>query len=201
MRLPWPRPKPAEPHSHDNGAFVTFRLNARLQPVHRGEIFEDPLDAAMSAQGLGEIDGGGTQQGTTGEVDFCDIVAFIHDPVATNAPAVASILEGVGAPVGSRYQGDGWDDATPFGVTQGLALYLNGTNLPDETYATADVNELIERLLEALGDAGEMMSHWEGPTETALYFYGKTYDAMADALAPVIGTHPLAQQSRIERIA
>jgi len=201
MKLPWSRPKPSAPHSHENGAFVTFRLNARLQPMHRGEIFEDPLDSAMSAQGLGEIDGGGTQQGPSGEVDYCDIVAFIHDPVATNATAVVSILEGAGVPIGSRYQVDGSDDATPFGVTQGLALYLNGTDLPDETYATEDVNELIERLLEALGDAGAMMSHWEGSAETALYFYGKTYDAMAAALAPVIAAHPLAQQSRVEQIA
>lgn len=204
MRLPWSRPKSgetAEPHSHDNGASVTFRLNARLQPMHRGEVFEDRLDAALAERGLGEIEGGGTMQTDNGELECCDIVVFVHDPVATNAPTIAALLEGLGAPLGSRYRVDGSDDKVEFGAAHGLALYLNGTDLPDETYATEDVNELIERLGESLGDVGTMMSHWEGPTETALYFYGKEYDAMADALAPVIAAHPLAQQSRVERIA
>lgn len=96
---------------------------------------------------------------------------------------------------------DGSDAKVRFGVTQGLALYLNGTHLSDETNATEDVNELISRLLEALGDHGAMMSHGEGPTETALYFCGKAYDALAAALAPVVVVHPLGQQSWVKQIA
>jgi hypothetical protein len=201
MRLPWSRAESAEPHNHDNGATVTFRLNARLQPMHRGEAFEDPLDELLAKRGIGEVEGGGTQMSDHGEVECCDIVVFVHDPVAENAAAIATMLEELGAPLGSRYRADGSDESVAFGESEGLALYLNGTDLPEETYATQDVNELIERLDEAIGYTGQMMSHWEGPTETALYFYGDPYDVMADALAPVIARHPLAQRSRVERIA
>jgi hypothetical protein len=56
-----------------------------------------------------------------------------------------------------------------FGITEGLAVYLNGTDLPDEVYVGGDVNELIAALLECLGAEGDMQSWWEGPRETALY--------------------------------
>ena len=201
MKRPWKSASSSEPHNHDNGQAVTFRLNARLQPMHRGEVFEDPLDEALAKRGIGEIEGGGTMQSDNGEIECCDIVVFVHDPVAANAATIAAELEGLGAPLGSRYRVDGADDPVPFGVSGGLALYLNGTDLPDEVYLTQDVNELIERLDEAIGYTGKMMSHWEGPTETALYFYGDPYDVMAAALAPVIAAHPLAAQSRMEQIA
>lgn len=201
MKLPWSRAASAEPHNHDNGKAVTFRLNARLQPMHRGESFEDPLDEKLAQLGIGEVEGGGTFMSDNGEVECCDIVVFVHDPVDSNAATIASLLEELGAPLGSRYRVDDSDESVPFGESGGLGLYLNGTDLPEETYATQDVNELIERLDEAIGYTGQLMSHWEGPSETALYFYGDPFEVMAEALAPVITRHPLAQQSRVERIA
>jgi len=102
---------------------------------------------------------------------------------------------------GSPHVVDGSDATVRFGVTQGLALYLYGTDLSDETKATEDANELIPRLPEALGDNGAMMSRAEGPTETALYFCGKAYDALAAPLALVVVVHPLGQQSWVEQIA
>jgi hypothetical protein len=49
-----------------------------------------------------------------------------------------------------------------FGVTEGLAVYLDGTDLPDEVSATEDVNVLIAALHRSLGEAGEMKSWWQG---------------------------------------
>jgi hypothetical protein len=45
-----------------------------------------------------------------------------------------------------------------FGVTEGLAVYLNGTDLPHEVYATSDVSDLIAALLGHLGAEGDMQS-------------------------------------------
>ncbi len=102
---------------------------------------------------------------------------------------------------GSPHVVDGSNANAWFGVMKSLALYLDGTDLPDETNANSDVNELISRLLEALGDHGAMMSHGEGPTMASLNFGGKAYDALAAALAPVVVVHPLALQSWVEQIA
>jgi hypothetical protein len=56
-------------------------------------------------------------------------------------------------------------------------------------YRTSDINELIERLADGLGDAGEMFSYWEGPTETALYFYGASAAVMRERMAAVLASH------------
>ncbi len=43
------------------GQELTVKLNARLQPTHRHELFEDPLLERLSATGLRvKLDGGGT---------------------------------------------------------------------------------------------------------------------------------------------
>ena len=41
---------------------------------------------------------------------------------------------------------------------------------------------------------------WEGPRETALYFYGPSYDAMAELLGDYVATEPLCAQSRTVRL-
>ncbi|MBB4752565.1 hypothetical protein [Actinoplanes lobatus] len=84
-----------------------------------------------------------------------------------------------------------------FGVTEGLAVYLNGTDLPDEVYATSDINDLITALLDALGAHGRMQSYWQGPRETALYLYGPSAARMADLIADLLSQFPLAQRCRV----
>jgi hypothetical protein len=88
----------------------------------------------------------------------------------------------------------------PFGSTEGIGVYLNGTDLTEEVYRTSDVNELIARLRESLSDAGDMYSHWQGPTETALYFYGPSANRMRERMSEVLQTHPLAQRCRVESL-
>ena len=41
---------------------VTARLNAKVQPLDRGDIFEDPLDEILKERKLGEVCGGGFQR-------------------------------------------------------------------------------------------------------------------------------------------
>jgi len=81
-----------------------------------------------------------------------------------------------------------------------LGSTLNGTDLPDSVYATADINELVAQLKESLGGAGAMHSYWQGPRETALYFYGPSADRMQDLMRGVLEVHPLAQQCRVVRL-
>ena len=53
--------RPAKPAPKQ---FLVAQLNARLQPIHRGEFFEDALDTELKRRQLGEISGGGTLQAT-----------------------------------------------------------------------------------------------------------------------------------------
>lgn len=179
---------------------IDVRLNARLRPMDRGDRFEDPLDELLRAQSPGgRVTGGGTMLSPEGEPLWCGLeVEWSGDPAA-GVELITSALTRGGAPLGSQLTvGDA--DPVPFGEHEGVGLYLNGTDLPDEVYATNDVNDLIAVLLAALGDDGDMYSYWEGPTETALYLYGPSAAVMEEKVAPVLATEPSAELTRVVRL-
>src|SRR5919106_5038193 len=84
------------------GDMVIARLNARAQPLDRGEIFEDPLDGILQAAGIGNITGGGTQLGEEGEIQFCDLEITVPEASDAAPAAIHKALAGLGAPKGSR---------------------------------------------------------------------------------------------------
>jgi hypothetical protein len=64
--------------SRSNPLFVYIKIPADFGPVERGEIFEDPLQAALEKNGLGEITGGGSQLSDADDeghraIEFCGI--------------------------------------------------------------------------------------------------------------------------------
>ncbi len=179
---------------------IYVTLNARLRPLDRGAHFEDPLIEILEKRKIkAEITGGGTLLGPGREPSNCDIVLEIKGDGPSALHVIIEALEGLGAPVGSKARvADG--EAVPFGTAEGLGIYLNGTDLPDEVYSTNDVNELLTKLHERLGPAGRMLSYWEGPTETALYFYGASAQGMRAAMADVLASHPLAHSCRVEKL-
>ena len=58
---------------------LTVELNARLQPIHRGEMFEEPLENVLIQANVGEVLGGGTFMSATGEIEKCDITLEVKD--------------------------------------------------------------------------------------------------------------------------
>ena len=108
------------------------------------------------------------------ELDLTSVAPEVLD-------AVAGQLQSAGAPKGScLVYGEGTE--RPLGNLEGLAVYLNGTDLPDETYRECDINFVYSEFNRLLEGQGAVHSHWQGPTETALYVYGTSYDAMHAAL-------------------
>lgn len=82
-----------------------------------------------------------------------------------------------------------------------MGVYLNGTDLPDETCAHCDSNHVYGEFDRQLGDEGRVVSYWQGPTETAFYIYGTSFDEMGLRLSAFIASYPLCAKCRIERIA
>ena len=176
---------------------IRILLNARLRPLDRASRYEDPLQEALDAQAPGSrVTDGGTLLSPEREVQSCDFDIELDGDPDTGLRLVIDTLDALGAPRGSKATVDDrpW---IPFGNNEGVGLYLNGTDLPDEIYATSDVNELIEQLHARLGDEGSMQSWWQGPRETALYLYGPSASRMRELIHDVVATHPLAQQSRL----
>lgn len=176
-------------------------LNARLRPLDRADL-EDAFEEAMTKRGYGaRVVGGGTSVEPDGEISECDIQIELDDSSDKMIATVIGALEAMLAPKGSRLHVPGRDHPIAFGAQEGLALYLNGIDLPKEVYADCDVNHVFDECERLLDNAGSVNSYWEGPRETALYMYGADFNAMRERLTPLLETYPLCRQYRIERIA
>jgi hypothetical protein len=180
---------------------IVVRLNAKLQPMHRGEYFEDPLDAVLKKSRLGEVSGGGTMQEKSGEIEYCDIEIALSSAPEEAVQIIISALEELGAPRGSTLLMERSGIERALGKAEGLAVYLNGTDLPAETYRTCDSNFVHSEFDRLLAGEGRVLSYWQGPTETALYMYGGSFSEMRKRLNSFIATYPLCQQCRIAQIA
>jgi hypothetical protein len=181
---------------------ITAQLNHLIMPLDRAERYEDPLNEALIQKRFGETDGGGTMQLQSGEIEYIDVEIILSD-LTGGIPFVVEQLEAFGAPKGSILKIHDSDPSReiPFGKKEGIAVYLDGVNLPDETYATSDINVVIEELNKSLGGKGEMQSYWEGSTETALYLYGDNADEMKQLIGSFMSTYPLCKNARIVTIA
>ena len=178
---------------------VTATLNVRLMPIDRGDVFEDPMDEWLKEQGLGEVDGGGCALSESREIAYCDVEMNLVETTDEVLDRVVSQLETLGAPKGSALR---WGSQTrAFGQNEGMAIYLNGTDLPDEVYKNHDVNNLVMKIDLAIEGKGSFFGGWDGPTETGIYCYGPSFEAMREAVSPLLDTEPLAQKSRVVQVA
>ena len=192
--------KAPAPAAAADGDMVIARLNVRAQPLDRGEVFEDPLDQILQAAGTGRVTGGGTMLGEEGEIEFCDLEIMLPEATAAAIGALREALEGLGAPRGSTLIWNDGADELAFGTWEGLAVYLNGTELPDAVYEECDLNVVYEEFGRLAGSTGRVVSHWQGPQETALYLYGRSADAMLARIRPFLDTYPLCQKARIVKL-
>jgi hypothetical protein len=189
----------------DDGNDMTItlevRLNARLPSVQRGDRFEDPLAFWLEERFPGSrVTGGGTLRSREGEPLVSGIDAQIVGTADVVEDEVVAFLEALGAPRGSTVALAG-RAPREVGKVEGVALYLERHALPEEVYAANDINEFLDLLNANAEGVGVLQAFWEGPDATAVYVYGPSADAILDAVAPLIAAHPLAQASRLERIA
>jgi hypothetical protein len=188
--------------SKDKTYFVTAQLNHLLMPLDRGDIYEEPLDEALKKSNLGEVDGGGTMQKKTGEIEFIDVEIILNN-LEEGIPFLLNKLEELGAPKSSilHIQDESKPKQIEFGKKEGLAIYLDGIKLPKEVYENSDINDLIEKLNNSIINIGKMESYWQGETETALYFYGENAEKIKHNFIPTLENYPLCKGCRIVTIA
>lgn len=178
---------------------LTLQINGRIQPMDRGDEFEDPIDEALQQCGCGATDGGGTMMQKTGEIEYCDVEISLNENSQYCMDQLMRILDEIGIPKGSFLRGE--DLELSVGRLEGLAFYANGTELPDEVYETCDINYVIEQMEGLMEGIGRFYSFWQGPEDTALYFYGTSFEEMNKQIEAFVMEYPLCQKSRIEQIA
>lgn len=180
---------------------VTVTLNARIEPVRRADL-EDAFDEVMKGMGKNiHVAGGGTLLSENGELKECDIEIAMSDASDENLSLIIQLFSSMLAPKGSHLFIHGEDARIDFGHDEGLAIYFNGTELADEVYENGDINDVFDILDEAVEDIGSIHGVWDGPTETAFYFYGSSFTEMEAVLKPHLDTIPLCQKARVVQIA
>ncbi|EMH4146712.1 hypothetical protein RGN32_000137 [Providencia stuartii] len=180
---------------------ITVTLKARIQPERRADLEDAFMHVMQSMEKDIHVTGGGTLLSDNGEIDECDIELSVVEANDENISLIIQLFSSMLAPKGSRLVIHGEDIVIEFGDEEGLALYLNGTDLPDEVYENSDINDIFDKLDEAVEDIGAIHGVWEGPTETAFYFYGASFAEMSSLLQPLIDSIPLCQKSRVVQIA
>ncbi|WDI32914.1 hypothetical protein PUV54_06845 [Hyphococcus flavus] len=184
------------------GEFVIARLNAKVQPIDRGEYYEDPLCETLEGAGLGDVTGGGTQMADEPYgIEFCDLEICVNEANEETLATIIKRLNDLGAPKGSKLIIEETAKEIPFGVNEGIGVFLNGSDLPDKVYAECDINHVVDEFDRQLGDKGAFRGYWEGSRETALYCYGRSFEEMKAALQPFLDSYPLCEGARIEQIA
>lgn len=118
----------------DPSQFIYIKIPGDIQPLVRGERFEDPLQAALEQTGLGNISGGGSQLDDPypdgrPRVEFCGIDVDATDRDKARALLMHKLIE-LDAPPGTelhytregvklldRYATGGWSEALARTVT------------------------------------------------------------------------------------
>jgi hypothetical protein len=87
--------------ARDRGEFFFYvRIPGDVQPLERGERYEDPLQAALNAEDLGEVTGGGSQMGEGKSVAFCGLDVVVRDRDRGLA-LIRAVMRQLGAPPGT----------------------------------------------------------------------------------------------------
>ncbi len=185
------------------GNFIVAQLNEKVMPIDRGIVYEDPIDEFLKEKKYGEVTGGGTLQEKTGELSYCDV----EIKLSTNdidKLAIADIIdkiESIGAPKGSKLIIEKTKEEIPFGKKEGLALYIDGQNLSPEVYAECDINFVLSEIHRLTNIEPNADRSWQGEKETALYFFGDSFEQMKNSISEFIDTYPLCKGARVVQIA
>jgi len=174
------------------------KINEKIRPIERGEIYEEPLTAALSENGFGSVEGGGTLQQKSGEIEYVGIDVDLKKK-EEGIRFICRFLEERGAPKGSVFEVG--DERYPFGKAEAVAVYFDGVNLPPEVYRDSDINVVWEEFEKRIGPKGKVRGYWEGPTETALYLYGESAEAMRRQIEDFLASYPLCKGARVVTFA
>ena len=175
---------------------VLARVYEHIEPLDRGDRYEEPLHAVLENGKLGRVTGGGSQLNELGGIEYADLeieLANLDDALKT----VVDTLEQAGAPQGSELilLSDG-RVLGEFGRQQCLAIYLDGVTLPDEVYADLDFEAVVSEIGAAAGE-GSYRGFWQGPEETGIYYFGPDAEAMFGRVEPVLRRLPIGQNARV----
>lgn len=179
---------------------VIARIPEHIEPIDRGERYEDPLTNVLEARGLGQVTGGGSQLDENFRIAFVDLEIQIAN-LEQGLPLVVSSLTEFGAPKGSKllFERDGVQQELAFGSLELAEVFLDGVNLPPEVYEELDFEAFHKSLRNSLltGGIGEPRGVWSGETETAVFIFAPVAKNVPPVLAGLVQAHPILRNARV----
>lgn len=176
---------------------ILARFYEHIEPLDRGDRYEDPLQAVLENTKIGRVTGGGSQLNELGGIEFADVEIELANLDEATLRTVADALEQAGAPQGSELIAAAEDRILrQFGTLQCLAIFLDGTSLPDEVYADLDFDAVVSEIGAAAGE-DSFRGFWQGPEETGVFFFGRDAEAMFTRVEPVLRRLPIGQNARV----
>jgi hypothetical protein len=109
-----PAMNPTPTDNPRNKHFVFAKILDMVLPIERGEKYEDPLNAMLHEQHIGEVTGGGTMQRKDKTIEYVGVdIELVNLDSALEATRAK--LRGLGAPKGSvlEFKRDGKDTSEP----------------------------------------------------------------------------------------
>jgi hypothetical protein len=76
------------------------RIPGNIQPIERGDRFEEPLHEALSAANVGEVTGGGSQLGEGTTVEYCGVDVAVSDR-ERGLSVIRETMRALAAPAGT----------------------------------------------------------------------------------------------------
>lgn len=181
------------------GYAANARIWESIQSMARTRRYEFPLVSALRAQHLGEVTGTSTCMSRELEVEYVELDLDLYQ-LDAGIETARLVLESAGAPAGSefRVKRDSGEQVIRFGRQEGLAVYLDGINLPDEVYDTCTCDGLAVLISGELASVGgEIRGSWVGRSETSIYLYGPDAEQMFAAIEPILTVYPLCRNARV----
>ena len=175
---------------------VVARLYEHVEPIDRGNRYEDPLQAVLDETNTGRVTGGGSQLNELGGIDYAEIEIELSN-LDEALRIVSAALEKSGAPKGSELiHAEDARVLREFGTHECLAIYLDGTSLPDHVYANLDFDAVVSEIANAAG-RDSYHGSWQGSEETGIFFFGANADDMFARVEPVLRDLPIGQNARV----
>jgi hypothetical protein len=176
-------------------------LHEYIEPMDRGDRYEDPLSERLQQENIGEVTGGGSQMDENFKIKYVELEIYLAnlDGAVTR---LLAILEEIGAPKGSEliYHKDDKEQRIKFGRTEGLALILDAKLAPElwEKHAQ-EVWPTLQEILSKNG-VGELHGTYANDEVTEIYIYGDSRSEIEKELLNFRETFPLCKNSKLRNL-
>lgn len=177
---------------------MVAQINEYIEPIDRGDRYEDPLDRALKERGFGAVSGGGTQLDDEHQPLWADLDIELAN-LDEALDFTRETLNNLGVPIGSNlhYEKDGERHSLDLGKLEVLGIYLDGIGLGDEVYAELDFDAFYTELTNILKPVAELRGIRQANEETGLFAVGLSADKAYELLPSLPAKMPILQNARI----